>query len=115
MSHRVEKFASTLKHCLAEVILTEINNPRLQGLSISQVIVPGDLKKAHIYVYSPLENPEVVLQALTKAKGFIKRALAKKMFLKYMPELIFLSSETNGRTNEKENSRSDREITENRY
>jgi ribosome-binding factor A len=94
MSHRVERFSSTLKHCLAEILLDEINDPKLKTAVISQVITAPDLKKANIFVAAAVGDVDEIIMRLTGAKGFIKRALAKRMYLKYVPELVFLKDET---------------------
>ncbi len=103
MPHRVERFSSTLKQNLAEILAHQMNDPHLGLIFISQVIVTPDLKTARIFISalsSPNENnsPDEKnhrLAALTKAKGFIKHELAKRMFLKFVPELIFLNDESN--------------------
>jgi ribosome-binding factor A len=94
MSHRVERFSSTLKHCLADILINEINNPKLKPVVIAEVIVAHDLKKAKIFVAAAVGDVDEIIMHLTKAKGFIKRALAKRMYLKYVPELVFLKDET---------------------
>lgn len=93
MSHRVERFASTLKHCLAEIILSDIDNPELRLVSISRVDVSPDLKKANVFISDSLGMVEDPVGKLNRAKGFIKKRLARKMVLKYMPELIFVEFE----------------------
>jgi len=93
MSHRVERFSSTLKHCLADILMNEIDNPRLKNLIISDVITTPDLKKTRIFVSSSVEDVKSLLPQLTKAKGYIKRLLAKRMYVKYVPDLIFLEDE----------------------
>lgn len=104
MSHRVERFSSTLKHCLADILINEINNPKLKTVVITEVITAPDLKQAKIFVAAPVGDVDEIIMHLTKAKGFIKRALAKQMYLKYIPELVFLKDETlewgNGKKNE---------------
>ena len=102
MPHRVERFSSTLKQNLAEILAHQMNNPHLGFIFISQVIVTPDLKTARIVIsslncasdnHSPEEKKQLLAE-LSKAKGFIKRELAKRMFLKFVPELIFLNEET---------------------
>lgn len=103
MSHRVERFSSTLKHCLADILINEINNPKLKTVVIAEVIVAHDLKKAKIFVAAAVGDVDEIIMHLTKAKGFIKRALAKRMYLKYVPELVFLKDETQSGVMGKEN------------
>ena len=101
MAYRVEKFSSTLKQCLADILLNESNNPQFKSISISNVIVSPDLKKAKIFVCSSRPEPGDFLEKLTAARGFIKKNLAKKMYLKYMPELYFIQNDTDEKENEK--------------
>lgn len=102
MSYRLERFSSTLKHCLADILLNEIDNPHLKSVSIADIIVSSDLKKAKIFVDSAKDSPDDLIPELTGAKGFIKKALAKKMYLRYIPELIFFKNENYEIENEKE-------------
>jgi ribosome-binding factor A len=100
--YRVEKFSSTLKHCLADILLNESDNPHFKSISISDVIVSSDLKKAKIFVYSSRLKSDDLTAKLTAARGFIKKSLAKKMHLKYMPELYFVKNDTCEKQDEKE-------------
>ncbi|GEM_PF-1443994 len=90
MSHRIERFSSTLRHCLAEILMNETNNPLFKSAVITEVITDADLRRARIFVSSPLDNLDNIVTQLMKASGFIKRSLAKRMILKYVPELVFL-------------------------
>lgn len=91
MSFRVERFSSTLKHCIGDILLNEINNPKLKLITILEVNVSKDLKKAKIYVSSTNTDCDDFLTHLNKTKGLIKKLLAKKMYLKYVPEITFIS------------------------
>lgn len=97
MSHRIERFTSTLKHSLADILLNDINNPHLKSVSITEVLVTPDFKKARIFVShaagSEHEESGELLHHLERAKGFIKRTLGRRMYLKYVPELYFISDE----------------------
>jgi ribosome-binding factor A len=107
MSHRKERFLSTLKQCLAEILIKEMNDPLLKSVFISDVILSPDLKKAKVFVSSspipvlgddidsdPESDLDQLVPRLTNAKGFIKRALAQRMYLKYIPELMFIKDDT---------------------
>lgn len=107
MAHRKERFSSTLRQCLADILMKEMNDPLLKSVFISDVIVSPDLKKAKVFVSSspvpgfgdsidsdPESDLDRLAARLTNAKGFIKRALASRMYLKYIPELMFIKDET---------------------
>lgn len=90
MSHRTEKFASTLKQCLAEILMFESDNPDFKSISLTRVSVTGDLKNARILVSSYLSAPDALIAELKKASVYLRRMLARKMYLKYVPELTFV-------------------------
>jgi ribosome-binding factor A len=89
MSYRLEKFASTMKQALGEILVEDSLNPDFKFVTISRISLSSDLKKADIFISSPLQALDDVLQQLHHSQGFIKRQLAKKMILRYMPELKF--------------------------
>ena len=89
MPYRLEKFASTMKQALGEILIEDSLNPDFKFVTISRISVSSDLKKADIFISSPLQALDDVLQQLHRSQGFIKRQLAKKMILRHMPELQF--------------------------
>ena len=99
MSHRVERFSSTLKQVLADILLNEINDPHLRTVSITDVIVSPDLRKARVFITdatgtdSEHDNTPELLERLEHAKGFIKKTLGQRMYLKYIPQISFLQDE----------------------
>jgi ribosome-binding factor A len=95
VSHRVERFASTLKQVLADILLNEVNDPHLRSATITDVIVSPDLRKARVFITdatgtdSEHNNTSELLERLEHAKGFIKKTLGQRMYLKYIPQLSF--------------------------
>jgi ribosome-binding factor A len=89
MPYRLEKFASTLKQALGEILTEDSLNPDFKFVSISRISLSRDLKKADITISSPLQALDDVVRQLNRSQGFIKRQLAKKMILRHMPELNF--------------------------
>lgn len=94
MSHRVERFASTLKHAIADILMNEMNDPVLKKAAISEIVVEPDLRKARIFITSASGDLNLIMEHLEKAKGYIKRAVGKQMYLKYVPDLIFIKEPT---------------------
>ena len=77
---------------LADIIRTEIKDPRLDPLtSVMSVEVAPDLKtcKVEVSVMGDEENQQNSLKALKSASGYIRMLLAKKVDLRNTPELIF--------------------------
>jgi len=87
-SHRV---AELLRERLALILLHKCADPRLQELTLTQVVMSPDLKQAKIYYASrPNADATQVHQALDKALGFIKQEVARENIFRLMPEIIFL-------------------------
>lgn len=73
------------------LVMGEISDPRLLGISITDVSVDRELAYAEIFV-SAVEGHErqkEVLQGLESASGYIRRALAGKIELRVFPRLRF--------------------------
>ncbi len=98
MSRRVERFSSTLKQCLADILMNEISDPRLKFVLITDIIVSSDLKKARIFIACIDDEIDDMISRLNHAGGFLKRTLAKKMYLKYVPDLLFIKDESQKET-----------------
>ena len=88
---RAKRVADRIQEVLAEIILREISDPRLAGISVTSVDVDREFAYATIYVASFLTDAgqEEVLQGLESAKGFIRRLLAQHIQLRSFPQLRF--------------------------
>ena len=79
-------------HALADIIRTEIKDPRLDPLTcVMSAEVAPDLKtcKVEVSVMGDEEHKQETLTALKSASGYIRTLLAKKVDLRNTPELIF--------------------------
>lgn len=104
MSRRPEKVASLLKEVISEIILYELNDPVLKNIiSITEVRIGSDLKKAIVYFRVFGADPSEVEKALKRSKGYIKKLLSQKITMKFLPDLEFerdTSEETERRLDE---------------
>ena len=90
---RIDRISEEVRREVDAIIREELGDPRIGGtFSITRAEVTGDLRYAKIYV-SVLEDDrrDELMEALKSAKGFIRRALGKRMIIRYTPELIFVS------------------------
>lgn len=91
---RSPRLSGEIKRVIAEIIRTEVKDPRLSELaSITDVSVTEDLKYAKVYV-SVYGDSEPTLEALKSAKGFIRRELGKRVKMRITPELIFVKDDS---------------------
>ena len=68
-----------------------MNDPRLQGVTITRVTIDRELLYADVYVHAlgEDEREEEVMEALTKAAGYLRRELGKSLRLRSVPNLHF--------------------------
>ncbi|MGD0707316.1 MAG: 30S ribosome-binding factor RbfA [Anaerolineaceae bacterium] len=89
---RLKRIADRIRQDLSEMIVkSEIHDPRLNGISITDVNVDRELAYADVYV-SAVEGQareKEVLQGLKSASGFISRNLAARIELRVFPHLRF--------------------------
>ncbi|MGD8604697.1 MAG: 30S ribosome-binding factor RbfA [Anaerolineales bacterium] len=88
---RAKRVADRIHEELAEIVLREISDPRLTGLTVTSVEVDRELAYATIYVTSFLADSvqDEVLAGLESAKSFIRRLLARQIQVKSFPQLRF--------------------------
>lgn len=89
---RIEKLNSLLQEVLSEVILKDVKNPHIhQLLTITNVAVSRDLHtaKVHFSVIGDKEEKDKTLKALQSAAGYIAVNAAKKVTMRYFPQLQF--------------------------
>ena len=90
---RIDRISEEVRREVDAIIRGELHDPRIGGTySVTRAEVTGDLRYAKIYV-SVLEDSrrDGMMEALKNAKGYIRRALGKRMIIRYTPELIFIS------------------------
>lgn len=88
---RTQRIADRIREELSEMLVQEISDPRLSGISVTDVKVDRELAYAEIYV-SALEGSErsrEILNGLVHAKGYIRSELAKRIDLRVFPRLRF--------------------------
>jgi ribosome-binding factor A len=88
---RLQRISDRIQQELSEMLLFNIQDPRLAGITITEVKVDRELSYANIYV-SAIEGQErakEVLAGLEHAKGFLRRELAQKAQLRSFPQLRF--------------------------
>lgn len=99
---RLERLTEALREELGELISFELSDPRVTSVTLTEVIVSPDGKKAQIRVAVPGDDAEQreAIAALNGARGFLKHELASRVELFRIPELHFeaaLSADLNPR------------------
>jgi ribosome-binding factor A len=93
MSRRTEKIGSAIRQEVSQVIMRELNDPRLDGLlpSISRVKVAEDMSIADLYViFMGTQGKQAAgLAALRHAAGMMRTRVAKALTTRTVPYLRF--------------------------
>jgi len=93
LSQRQLRVGELVRHALADILARgEVRDPDLDGLTVTvpEVRLTPDLKRATAYVM-PLGggSPEKVAAALERCRRFLRGAVARRVDLKFSPELHF--------------------------
>ncbi len=88
---RLQRIADRIRQEISELLIREVNDPRLQLIYITDVKVDKELAYADIYV-SAVEGharSAEILSGLESASGFLRKTLAGRIELRVFPRLRF--------------------------
>lgn len=88
---RTQRIADRIREELSEMLIMEISDPRLSGVSITDVKVDRELAYAEIY-FSALDGAErapEIQDGLEHARGYLRRELSQRIELRTFPRLRF--------------------------
>ncbi len=92
MAHRIERVNSLIRQEISELLQRQVKDPRLGNfITVTDVATSPDLKYAKVFVsrIGNAEEKQEVLNVLASASGFFRRELARRLKLRYTPELSF--------------------------
>ena len=77
------------------VILLEIEDKRLAGITVTRVEMTKDIRIAKVFytVHDEVPHKKNVLEAIHAHMRTIRSEVASRVFLKFVPELIFREDE----------------------
>ncbi len=88
---RLQRIADRVRQELSELLIREVNDPRLKNIFVTDVRIDKELAFANIYV-SAIEGASrsaEILAGLEAASGFFRRTLASRIELRAFPRLRF--------------------------
>jgi len=88
---RAERIGDQIRAEVADLLVRKIKDPRIGFVTVTTVEVTDDLKQAKVFVSILGEAPQQkkTLQGLSRASGFIRTELGKRLRLKFLPQLSF--------------------------
>jgi ribosome-binding factor A len=93
---RSERVAEQIRRDLAEIIRSELKDPRIGMISLTEVEVTPDYAHASVFFTTMTDKTAVpeILKGLAKASGFLRVQLGKRIRIHQIPELHFKFDES---------------------
>ena len=91
MTRRQIQVGDEIKQIVSVLLQRELKDPRIGFVTVTSVQVTQDLKYAriHVSVMGSAEEQRATMDALTSARGFIRREIASRMEIRFVPEIQF--------------------------
>ena len=93
---RHERLGAQIMRTLSELLRFEVKDPRLAGVSLTDVELSRDLSVARVYfsLLEPDADPAEALEGLQRAAGFLRGKLGKAIKARHVPELRFVHDDS---------------------
>ncbi len=93
---RLEKVQEAIYQEVCKMLLFEVKNEKINGVNVTGVEVSSDLSYAKVFVslYGTKEEQEDCLEALNKSKGYFRSEIAKRIQMRYTPEIHFVRDDS---------------------
>lgn len=91
-SRRVLKAAEAIREVVSMSILTEIQDPRVQNVTVTGVEVAPDMRsaKVHVSIMGTEAQQKTCFRGLESSAGFLQAKVAKRIDTRYTPRLQFV-------------------------
>jgi ribosome-binding factor A len=88
---RSDRVGDMVREVLCEMLLRDLKDPRLETITITDVVLTQDLKLGTVYFSARGDQAreEAALHGLQSAAGYIRKRLGKELRLRYIPDLSF--------------------------
>jgi ribosome-binding factor A len=90
--HRSERIADTLREEISQIVGYELQDPRVTGVTVTDVRVSDNLRAARVYVTVSGDEEEhrIALKALRHAAPFVRKQLGLSLNMPRTPEIYFI-------------------------
>jgi ribosome-binding factor A len=88
---RHRRIEGELQRALSELVSREVKDPRVGSVTITEVRIAADMSHARVYFtpFASKHSPEEVLEGLTRAGGFLRGEVGRRLGLRHAPKLEF--------------------------
>lgn len=97
---RGQRVADQIQRDLAELIAFELKDPRVGMITLTEVQVTPDYAHAKVFFTTLNDDPEAIKNAsagLSKAAGFLRGQLGRRLTIHTLPELHFVHDNSTAR------------------
>ncbi len=87
------RVADQIQRDLSQIIFSELKDPRVGMITLTEVQVTPDYAHAKVYFTTLRDSPEeikITLACLTKTAGFLRMHLGKRLHIHTLPQLHFV-------------------------
>ncbi len=86
-----ERIADQIQMILSELLVRQVRDPRVQGVTVTSVDIDRELQYANVYVNAlgGDEQKEDVMAGLESASGYLRREVAQRLQLRAAPTLRY--------------------------
>lgn len=90
-THRAESVGREIQKEIGRIVDAEIDDPLIGFVTITGVDMSADLKHADVYfsAYGEPDAMENAFAGLKRARKFIRRLIAERLELRYVPDMRF--------------------------
>lgn len=90
---RAQRVAEEMKREISDILRNELKDPRTVGIiSVTSVNLTRDLRHAKVFisVFGSDEEQQETLAVLSKAVGFVRTEVGRRIRLRHTPQISFL-------------------------
>ena len=89
---RADRVADQIRMEVADILMRKIKDPRVRSVTVTDVDLTNDLRIARVFVTALGTDAETkdVFAGLSKASGFVRTELGRRLTLRYLPEVVFV-------------------------
>ena len=90
-SRRVLKAAEAIREVVSMAILTDLRDPRVEGVTVTYVEVSPDMRQAkvHVSIMGSEAQQKLCLHGLRSSAGYLQSKISDRIDTRYTPRLQF--------------------------
>jgi ribosome-binding factor A len=80
-----------MQRAIAEIVSREVKDPRVGMVTITEVKIAADMSTARVFFtpFASKHSPQEVHEGLTRASGFMRGEVGRRLGLRHAPKLEF--------------------------